>query len=110
MKKPTNFTLSLVDPIAASLVLKHERNFPANARDEILARTEDNHDFDFIADPRDLVDRIFRRNGRVGTYYGESWDEILDYNAKQIAAGTPEGCVAFEDSAGTIPLLAPLGS
>ena len=110
MKKPTNFTLSLVDPIAASLVLKHERNFPANARDEILARTEDNHDFDFIADPRDLVDRIFRRNGRVGTYYGESWDEILAYNAKQVAAGTPSNCVAFEDSAGTIPLLAPLGS
>lgn len=110
MEKPTNFTLSLVDPIAASLVLKHERNFPANARDEILARTEDNHDFDFIADPRDLVSRIFRRNGRVGTYYGESWDEILAYNAKQVAAGTPSNCVAFEDSAGTIPLLAPLGS
>ena len=110
MKKPTNFTLSLVDPIAANLVLKHERNFPANARDEILARTEDNHDFDFIADPRDLVSRIFRRNGRVGTYYGESWDEILAYNAKQVAAGTPANCVAFEDSAGTIPLVAPLGS
>lgn len=57
-----------------------------------------------------FMQSLLAKPGRVAAYYGESWDEILAYNAKQVAAGTPSNCVAFEDSAGTIPLVAPLGS
>jgi hypothetical protein len=47
--------------------------------------------------------------GREGTFYGFSWDEILATNAAAVAAGRPQDCVAYEDSVGTVPLLAPLG-
>ena len=57
-----------------------------------------------------FISALLSKSGRVAAYYGESWDEILSYNAAQVAAGTPANCVAFEESAGTIPLLAPLGS
>lgn len=57
-----------------------------------------------------FISALLSKSGRVAAYYGESWDEILAYNAVQVAAGTPANCVAFEDSAGRIPLVAPLGS
>ena len=57
-----------------------------------------------------FISALLSKSGRVAAYYGESWDEILAYNAVQVAAGTPANCVAFEDSAGTIPLVAPLGA
>lgn len=48
--------------------------------------------------------------GRIGAYYGYSWDEILAVNAAAVAAGQPSNAVAFSDLAGTVPIVSPLGT
>jgi hypothetical protein len=59
--------------------------------------------------PLNMAALFAAQPGREGTFYGFSWDEILAANARAVAAGRPQDCVAFEDSVGTVPLLAPLG-
>ena len=52
--------------------------------------------------------------GRSGLCYtsangGVSWDDLIAQNEAALAAGRPQDCQLFSDSAGTVPVLSPIG-